>query len=90
MIIDVLAGLDLALDADVGLIARDDGLGCRREHVAAQRHLADVAVLADHPVAAVAESADIGRLLVPPDRCRAREARRAPPSATAGRRCRDR
>ncbi len=71
MIIDGSAGLDLAL-RHVFSIARDDRLGRRREDVAAQRHFADVAVLAHHPVAAVAEPALIGRLLVPPDGRRGR------------------
>ena len=63
-----LGGLDLSLDVHRRVEVRDDGLGRRREHVAAQRHLADVAVLADDPEAAVAEAADVGGLLVPPDR----------------------
>jgi hypothetical protein len=63
------AGLDLAL-RQVFPVARHDGLLGRGEDVAAQRHLADVAVLADHPVAAVAEAALIEGLLVPPDRRR--------------------
>ena len=64
------ARLDLAA-ASGHLVARHDRLLRRREHVAAQRHLADIAVLGHHPVAAVAEPADVQRLFVPPDRRRA-------------------
>ena len=56
MIIDEPAGLDLpARRRHRCSAARPSSR--RREHVAAQRHLADVAVLAHHPVAAVAETA---------------------------------
>ncbi len=64
------AGFDLALRL-IFRVARHDGLLGRREDVGAQRDLADVAVLGHHPVAAVAEPALIGRLLIPPDRRRA-------------------
>ena len=65
-----LGRLDLSLDVHCRVEVGYDGLGRRREHVTAQRHLADVAVLADDPEAAVAEAAHVGWLLVPPDRRR--------------------
>ena len=48
--------------------ARDRTVLPAGEDVAAPRHLLDVGVLGDHPVAAVVEAALADRLLVPPDR----------------------
>ena len=59
----------LDLPAATGhFVPRHNRLLGRRENVAAQRHLAHVAMLADHPEAAVAETTDVGRLFVPPER----------------------
>ena len=62
------AGLDLSACRLLVDIAWDDAVLGAGEHVAAPRHLSDVAVPAHHPVAAVGEPSDARGLLVPPDR----------------------
>ena len=61
-----LAAFDLLADSAL-LVAGQRGLAQTREHVAAPRHLLDVLVLGDDPIAAIVESAHADRLLVPPD-----------------------
>ncbi|SKU41776.1 Uncharacterised protein [Mycobacteroides abscessus subsp. abscessus] len=63
---DVSLQLD-GLAGDVVLKTRDGGVFPAREDIAAQRHLLDVLVLGDDPVAAIVEAADSVGLFLPPN-----------------------